>query len=189
MASWIVFTRNDDAAADAVADRAVFVRDGFSWLALLFGPVVLLWHGLWLAFVVYVAIAVGLQLAVMFAHVPDMVPTIVMTGVNVLLALDLAVLRSRKLMRQGYVEETVVSGRNRITAEQRFFDQWQGTPAIRPTPRPASPPSPPAPPALRPGLIEGPPAWRLAQGQASRQPSGQPRGPVIGSLDTGNSGA
>ncbi len=185
MASWIVFTRNDDAAADAVADRAVFVRDGFSWLALLFGPVVLLWHGLWLAFGVYVAIAVGLQLAVMFAHVPDAVPSIVMTGVNVLLALDLAVLRTRKLVRQGYVEETVVSGRNRIAAEQRFFDQWQGHPASRPASRHATPPSPPAPPVLRPGLIEGPPSWRPVQGQAS----GQPRGPVIGSLDTGNSGA
>ncbi len=185
MASWIVFTRNDDAVADAVADRAVFVRDGFSWLALLLGPVMLLWHRLWLAFVVYMVIAVGLQLTVMFANVPDVVPSVVMTGVNVLLALDMAVLRTRKLLRQGYVEETVVSGRNRITAEQRFFDQWQDAPASRPAPRHEAPTSPPAPPSMRPGLIEGPPSWRPAQGQVP----GQPRGPVIGSLDTGNSGA
>lgn len=124
-----------------------------------------------------------------FANVPDVVPSIVMTGVNVLIALDLAVLRTRKLVRRGYAETAVVSGRDRMAAELRFFDQWPHSPvgrtAARPAPRPEAPPSPPVPPALRPGLIEGPPSWRLAQGHVP----GQPGGHVIGSLDTGNSGA
>ncbi len=173
MASWIVFTRNDTTTADETADRAVFVRDRFSFLAFILTPVVLLWHGLWLAFALYFALAVGLQLLVTFAHLPEAVPGIVLAGASLLVALDLAMLRARKLLRQGYTEQVVVSAPSRMAAEQRFFDQWDG---------PARPPHPTAPPSPPPrGLIEGPPSWRAPQGQA--------KGPVIGSLDTGNSGA
>ncbi|MGQ3673638.1 DUF2628 domain-containing protein [Xanthobacter sp. TB0136] len=176
MASWIVFTRNDPGSADDAADRVVFVRDRFSWLALIFTPIVLLWHGLWLAFILFMALAAGLQALVFIAGIPPMVPPIILAGASLLVALDLAGLRARKLVRQGYDEETVISAPSLVEAEQRFFDRWSGPSA------PAQPVTPPPAPSGRPpGLIEGPPSWRAVQGQA--------KGPIIGSLDTGNTGA
>src|SRR6478672_11524495 len=40
----------DDLAA---LERAVFVREGFSWAALIVGPLWLLWNRLWLALIVW----------------------------------------------------------------------------------------------------------------------------------------
>ena len=41
-------------------DRVVFVRDGFHFWALLFGPLWLIWHRLWLALVAYIVVIAAL---------------------------------------------------------------------------------------------------------------------------------
>lgn len=43
------------------AERVAFVRDGFSWLALLFPLLWLLWHRMWLVLVLWIAVVVVLQ--------------------------------------------------------------------------------------------------------------------------------
>jgi len=48
----------DEAAS---ADRVMFVRDGFSFWAFLFGPVWMFWRGLWLVLLLYVVATVALQ--------------------------------------------------------------------------------------------------------------------------------
>ena len=47
----------------ARADRLAFVREGFSWVALLVPLVWLLYHRMWIEFVVLILVYVGLQLA------------------------------------------------------------------------------------------------------------------------------
>ena len=53
------------------AERLVFVKDGFSWLAAVFGPVWLLAHRLWWPFLGYVLLSAAFQL---LTYVPVLDP-------------------------------------------------------------------------------------------------------------------
>ncbi|MFS8036000.1 DUF2628 domain-containing protein [Xanthobacter sp. AM11] len=147
MGIWTVMTREHpgDTAAEA-AGHAVFVREKFSWVTLLFAPLVLLRFRLWLVFAAYVAVAALLLAAVEYGGLPDVVPDIVMAGFHLLLAFELPGLRLRKLARLGYGEVGVVMAEGRAEAEHRFFSHWSG-------PRPA-----PSIPPFRTGMPMGAPS-------------------------------
>lgn len=121
MAVWTVFSR--PSADDAEDDRGiVFVKEAFSFATLLFAPVVLLWHRLWLAFAAYVAVwALMAACVALFDLDPD-VAFAVTFGFAVLLAFELPGLRMRKLARLGFAEEGSVVARNRAEAELRYFE-------------------------------------------------------------------
>lgn len=145
MATFTVFSRTHPGDTPVAAEgRVVFVREAFSWLALLFAPLVLAWHRLWLVLAAYVAVSVLLGLAVSFAGAPQAVVQVVMAGFNLLIAFELPALRARKLARLGYEEEGVVIAPKRDVAEQRFFSAW--------TPRRPAPPE-----ALAPRPVHGAP--------------------------------
>ncbi|MFG1480873.1 DUF2628 domain-containing protein [Xanthobacter sp. V4C-4] len=142
MATFTVFsrTRPQDTAA-AAEGRVVFVRESFSWLALLFAPLVLLYHRLWLAFLAYLAVSVLLGFALSAAGAPEVSVQVVLAGFNLLIAFELPALRAHQLVHRGYVEEGVVIAPKRDTAEQRFFAAWtprRPAPAEALTPRPAA---------------------------------------------------
>ncbi|MGE4373697.1 MAG: DUF2628 domain-containing protein [Xanthobacter sp.] len=136
MASWIVLSRVNGKAAGKMVPRTpaqqavqaaegvVFVRDSFSWLTLLFTPIVLLWHRLWLGLTVYVAAVILVHISSSLANLPDDVPGLAMLGISLLFAFELSMLRMRKLERQGYEEEDVIIAPNREMAERRFFKIW-----------------------------------------------------------------
>lgn len=151
MATFTVFsrTRPGDIAA-AAEGRVVFVREAFSWLALLFGPLVLLYHRLWLVLAAYVAVAVLVGLALSLGGAPQASIEVVMIGFNLLIAFELPALRARKLVRLGYEEEGVVIAPKRDVAEQRFFSAW--------TPRRPSPPDTLAPRPVRSPVAPAAPA-------------------------------
>lgn len=150
MATFTVFsrTRPQDTAA-AAEGRVVFVREAFSWLALLFAPLVLLYHRLWLVLLAYVAVSILLAVAHAAGGAPEASVEVVMIGFNLLVAFELPALRARKLARLGYVEEGVVIAPRRDLAEQRFFAAWTPRRPVPPetlAPRPAA-----AAPLVAPG--------------------------------------
>ncbi|MFG1430982.1 DUF2628 domain-containing protein [Xanthobacter sp. V2C-8] len=150
MATFTVFsrTRPQDTAA-AAEGRVVFVREAFSWLALLFAPLVLLYHRLWLVLLAYVAVSILLAVAHAAGGAPEASVEVVMIGFNLLVAFELPSLRARKLARLGYVEEGVVIAPRRDLAEQRFFAAWTPRRPVPPetlAPRPAA-----AAPLVAPG--------------------------------------
>lgn len=133
MATYRVFSRARPLDMAAAAEgRVVFVREAFSWLALFFAPLVLLFHRLWLVLAAYVAVSLLLALALDAAGTPEASVEVVMIGLNLLIAFELSDLRACKLTSQGYMEDAVVVAPGRDIAEQRFFAAW--TPR-----RPASP--------------------------------------------------
>ncbi|MDQ0503818.1 DUF2628 domain-containing protein [Xanthobacter agilis] len=149
MATFTVFSRTRPGDTVAAAEgRVVFVREAFSWLALLFTPLVLLYHRLWMVFAAYVAVSLLMAVALSVAGAPAASVEVVMIGFSLLIAFDLPALRARKLARGGYVEEGVVIAPKRDLAEQRFFAAW--TPR-RPAPPEALAPRP-APRAETAGL-------------------------------------
>ncbi len=133
MASWTVLTK--DVAGDTplrAAERVVFVREAFSWMALIFAPLVLLRHRLWLAFIAYLVVSVLLAVAGLRFGLPDAVSTAVEVGIHVLIALELPSLRIAKLRWRGFEEAGSLVARDQMEAELRFFAQ--GWPLAVPTP-------------------------------------------------------
>lgn len=124
MATFTVFSRARPQDFRAAAEgRVVFVREGFSWLTLLFAPLVLLAHRLWLALAAYVAVLALMALATALGA-PEASTQVVVVGLNLLLAFELPTLRAHKLRRLGYADEGVVVALRRDLAEQRFFSNW-----------------------------------------------------------------
>ncbi|MHB2168299.1 DUF2628 domain-containing protein [Alsobacter sp. R-9] len=105
-------------------DRAVLVKDGFHWLALVFPVLWLLYHRAWIALLVFLAASVALMAVVALGDLPG--GTLV--AGELLLGLALAVaapdLRGWTLGRRGYRLADVVAGEDEELASRRFFERW-----------------------------------------------------------------
>jgi hypothetical protein len=113
------------AGADLRAtDKFVFVRDGFHFWAMIFGPLWLLWNRLWLATIGWIFAVIALDLvlaklgvgrgAIFFANVL----------VAILMGLEAASLQRWTLSRSRWRQLDTVVGDDAETAERRFFDRW-----------------------------------------------------------------
>ncbi|MGQ3674141.1 DUF2628 domain-containing protein [Xanthobacter sp. TB0139] len=195
MSSWIVLSRTNGKAAGKVAphtpaqqaaqaaEDVVFVRDSFSWLTLLFTPVMLLWHRLWLGLAVYVAATILVNVSSGLANLPEDVPGLAMLGISLLFAFELSTLRLRKLERHGYEEEAVITAPNREMAERRFFKYWDAPPSA-PPPAPRRAMQPASASADLPAMSAPSPASATATSPrpAPSSPQGAAEPYVIGSL-------
>lgn len=114
------------------AESLLFVKEGFSWGAALFGPFWLLVHRLWWPLLAYLVIYAAAE-AVRTAGMID--PRWIGLGLlalNVLLAFEADTLRRWALARRGWRMLGSANGRNRTECERRFFDAWIPTqPIIR----------------------------------------------------------
>jgi hypothetical protein len=125
-------------SSDQNPERFVFVRDGFSFWAFLLGPLWMLWHRLWLAFVGYVAVAVLLQIALYLIGASGVVTFTAGVLLALLVGFEAATLRRMTLARRRWNNVGTVVADGVEAAERRFFDAWlHGEPR-----RPASPAAP-----------------------------------------------
>jgi hypothetical protein len=125
MKLYSVHYRHEDAASlSGLAERAVLVKEGFCWPALLFGPVWLAWRGLWLALAFYVALMLVAVAFAMLMGLPNGDVSLVTMVVNLLLALEGNGLCRWSLERRRYHERAIVAGGNLPEAEERFFASW-----------------------------------------------------------------
>lgn len=151
MKTFTVHLPRNDYAASAEPEgtflaRAVFVREGFSWGAFLFGPLWLMFRGLWIAFIVWLVIVVALS-AVSALYLTSQAQLLVSLAVSLFLGLEGNSLRRTELARRGYRFVDVITAASRDAAEQAFFTRWlKERPASPPSPPPLSPRGPIAPP-------------------------------------------
>jgi hypothetical protein len=132
-------------------ERFVFVRDGFSLAALVFGPLWMLRHRMWLVLLGYGVMVAALGL-VLHLHGSVGVGLIVWALFGLLLGFEAGTLRRFTLGRRGFRNIGIVVGDDLELAERRFFDAWirkdssipaapSGAPAITPSlrmPHPSS---------------------------------------------------
>jgi hypothetical protein len=130
--------RNDDPLAHT--DRFVFVRDGFSWAAFLFGPLWMLRHRLWLALIVYLIVVSALSAALRAVDAGGAAAAVGLL-VALLVGFEASSLRRYRLARRHWRNVGVVVGDDLESAERRFFDAWTAEP-VRPPPPPPGPPAP-----------------------------------------------
>ena len=118
MALYTVYMRGDGLDA---ARHAVFVREGFSKGAFVFGVLWLLRHRLWLAAVGWLVAAVAITAAT------SLLTASAGFGLFLLLAiltgLEAPTWRRRALARAGFATRDVVAAEDRDAAECRFFER------------------------------------------------------------------
>jgi hypothetical protein len=105
-------------------ERFVFVRDGFSFAAFLFGPLWMLWHRMWLVFFGYVIVAGGVEAVLTQLHASTSLRVAIGLMIALLTGFEAPTLRRFALARHKWSNVGIIIGDNLETAEQRFFDTW-----------------------------------------------------------------
>ena len=100
----------------------VFVKEGFSWPALLIAELWLLFRRMWIVFFAYVAVA--LVLTAIDQQVGGPLPGVFLALAHFVFALEGNQLRRWTLRRRGYRLVDVVEGARLYEAELRFFLDW-----------------------------------------------------------------
>jgi hypothetical protein len=140
-------------AADRIdrAEALVFVKDGFSWPAMLFAPLWLLLHRLWWPLLGYVVVNGCLHLVQQLALLDPRWLGLAAFAINVLIGFEADTLRRWALERRGWRTVGTVTGRTAAECERRFFGAWLPTQPILAT----NPPSPPSAGVWRSGGLLG----------------------------------
>ena len=136
------------------ADSFVFLRDGFHFWAMLFGPLWLLWHRLWLALLGYLVVGAALLVGLWLLGAPSNGRGIVWLLLAMLMGLEAASLRrwSYSWGRWRFVDFVVADDEE--TAERHFFDRWTES-AETPVPPSYNVPMAPYPPRATTGGSQG----------------------------------
>jgi hypothetical protein len=105
-------------------DKFVFVRDGFHFWAMIFGPLWLVWNRLWLATIGWIIAVIALDLVLIRLGVGWTGIFAANLLVAILMGLEGASLRRWTLSRSRWRQLDTVVGDDEETAERRFFDRW-----------------------------------------------------------------
>ncbi len=119
-----VYTVHAPVADGSATDNFVFVRDGFYFWAFVLGPLWLAWHRLWLALIGYLAVGVGLAVALTLLRTGAGTRFTVMLLLALLLGTEAASLWRWTLSRRKWRQCDIVVADDEETAERRFFDRW-----------------------------------------------------------------
>jgi hypothetical protein len=123
------------------ADKLAFVKEGFSWPALVVPLLWLIYHRMWIEFILLLVVYVALQAAFGTEPQGQAIATWASLAVGVLFAFEANDLRTLALERRGYRFAGVAIGRDRTEAERTFFSSWlphQQTRAAKPEREPAT---------------------------------------------------
>ncbi len=126
------------------ADRAIFVREGFSFGAFLLTFLWALWHRMWLAAGILLAVSGAFALAGNLFGIGDGVIALAGFAMNLVFGFEARDLQIRTLIGRGYRRIGYSHGRNLDEAEFRYFHRNGGH-------------RPPAPLTVKPAPYAGQP--------------------------------
>ncbi|MEM8811048.1 MAG: DUF2628 domain-containing protein [Pseudomonadota bacterium] len=120
--------------------QAEFVREGFSFWALLLPAVWLIVNRMWLVLVAYLAVTLLLEGGAFL--IGDVIPGVFAVAVAILFALEAHALKRWSLGRKGFRMVAIIAARSKAEAERRYFDSLSGqAPAATGETDPASGPA------------------------------------------------
>lgn len=147
MKTFLVFEPASGGKNSETAEKIVFLREKFSWPALFFSPVWLLWHTLWLGFVLWLVAMIVIGLMTQLFGLHPGATGLALWLPNLIVAFEASELRRRKLIRKGFSDAGVVVAEDLEDAERRFFEEWVRNAQTSSQPQPRSnPPSAPSAP-------------------------------------------
>lgn len=106
------------------AERLVFIKDGFSFPALLFGPFWLLFNRMWAVLALYLVIAFAMSMTLEWLKVASIWTSLAGIALNFIVALEGDSIRRWTLERNGYRFIGTVVGLSTAECERRFFANW-----------------------------------------------------------------
>ena len=124
MKTYLVFEPPGGARTLEAADRVVFLREKFSWPALFFTPIWLLWSRLWLGFLGWLVLTVAIVLGLRALGLKEWAGFAAIAIPSLIAAFEATALKRRKLLRRGFRETAVMVADDRDTAERCFFAAW-----------------------------------------------------------------
>jgi Protein of unknown function (DUF2628) len=124
-------------------ERFMFVRDGFSFWAFLFGPLWMLRHRMWLVLVGYVGVSAAFEIGFRLLGTSGPARFVVGFLFALLIGFEAATLRRFTLGRRDFANVGVIVADDMEGAERRFFDAWVKSGGA--APRVVSPSRQPAP--------------------------------------------
>lgn len=125
MVTYTVHEREDEAGdISSRADKIVFVRWGFAWLALVIPVLWLLYHRLWIVIAGFIALIFLIQVGFMALGSDQEAAGWALLIANSAFALFANDLRRWTLSLRGYRMVEMVSGKNIVECERRFFTIW-----------------------------------------------------------------
>ena len=157
-------------AADFRAtDKFVFVRDGFHFWAMVFGPLWLIWKRLWLALAGWLILFGGLEVAVASLRGGRLAVFAVGVIIAILMGMEASTLQRWTYSRRKWRQLDVVVADDEEGAERRFFDRWTNGSGKRWS-------------GYDPLSVDrgGPPPTRDVPGQRFSDPPPLPQGGIIG---------
>ena len=122
-----VYTVHAPVATDAslvATDRFAFVRDGFHFWAMVFGPLWLIWHRLWLALLGWIVAIAAIDLGMTALGAGSMAALLANALIALLMGFEAASLQRWTLSRRNWRQLDIVVADDEEAAERRFFDRW-----------------------------------------------------------------
>ena len=127
---------SDEGTEGGTLGRAIFVREGFNWLAFFFAPFWALAEGLWLASVPLIAALAAIVVVPAVLGLGPILPVVLGLGYGVLAGMSGNDLRRAGLAARGYRLVEVVVAPSRAQALIRYAEAM--TPAAMQQPAPAA---------------------------------------------------
>ncbi len=134
MAIYSVYLPPKGQNATDLATRTLFVREGFSWAALGFGPLWLFWNRLWLALAAYILAILLIIIAVKSWGLGVPAAVILIALGDYYLGFEGAGLKASRLERRQFQFADVVTGAKIDEVERRYFSRWRKHIAESPVP-------------------------------------------------------
>jgi hypothetical protein len=167
MPVYTVHAPSASAADFHATDKFVFVRDGFHFWAMLFGPLWLASKQLWLALIGWVVVIAAFGVGLARLGGSPLAVTAIAAAIAILTGLEASTLQRWTYSRRKWRQLDVVVADDEETAERRFFDRfttgkrWSGYDPL----------------SVDRG---GPPPTRDVPGQRFSEPPPLPQGGIIG---------
>jgi hypothetical protein len=125
VSSWTVF-ESPTPPSDRI-DRAEglrFIKDGFSFQAMLLAPLWLLTQRAFVEVALYGAIVLAIVAAAYALDVPYVHAALAVLGLHVLVGFEAGAIERSALRRRGYTQISEITGTSEHDAERRFLDIW-----------------------------------------------------------------
>ncbi len=122
---------HDPMSADAESEFFV-IKEGFCWPALVFTALWALWHRMWLAFVLLLAVGAALELALTMSGADDIAALSIGLGYSALVGYGANDWRRWTLARRGMALMGIVSATDAEAALHRYVDRNPGLASRRP---------------------------------------------------------
>ncbi len=126
------------------------VKEGFSWLGLVFGVIWALWHRLWIEAAALLALFIAAGVIFDVTNLGEPVESLIMFAIALLIGFNGNDWRRQSLRRRGYQEAGVVAGPDADNALRRFLDLRA---VAAHTARPVSPTPVAGPVSAAPGTV------------------------------------